>query len=65
VLSPVPELPRIPHLLQMLYLFFAGHPMSVTGALITLSDSILYPFYAGAPRVEGCLHSRISKSVDC
>ncbi|MGE5802712.1 MAG: cytochrome c oxidase assembly protein [Gemmatimonadota bacterium] len=51
VLSPVPELPRIPHLLQMLYLFLLGIPMSVTGALITLSDRVLYPFYAAAPRV--------------
>jgi cytochrome c oxidase assembly factor CtaG len=25
--------------------------MSITGALITLSDSVLYPFYAAAPRV--------------
>jgi putative membrane protein len=53
VLSPVPELPRIPHLLQMLYLFLLGIPMSVTGALITLSGSVLYPFYATAPRVGG------------
>ena len=51
VLSPVPELPRIPHLLQMLYLFLLGIPMSITGALITLSGSVLYPFYAAAPRV--------------
>ena len=53
VLSPVPELPRIPHLLQMLYLFLLGIPMSITGALITLSNSVLYPFYAAAPRVAG------------
>ncbi|SRR6266480_1915589 len=53
VLSPVPELPRIPHLLQLLYLFLLGIPMSVTGALISLSDSVLYPFYAAAPRVWG------------
>jgi putative membrane protein len=53
VLSPVPELPRAPHLVQMLYLFLLGIPMSVTGALITLSDSVLYPFYATAPRVGG------------
>lgn len=52
-LSPVPELPRIPHLVQMLYFFLLGIPMSVTGALITLSDSVLYPFYAAAPRVAG------------
>ena len=53
VLSPVPELPRAQHLVQMLYLFLLGIPMSVTGALITLSDSVLYPFYATAPRVSG------------
>ncbi|HYU28517.1 MAG TPA: cytochrome c oxidase assembly protein [Gemmatimonadales bacterium] len=53
VLSPVPELPRIPHLLQLLYLFLLGIPMSVTGALISLSDSVLYPFYAAGPRVWG------------
>ena len=53
VLSPVPELPRAQHLVQMLYLFLLGIPMSVTGALITLSGSALYPFYAGAPRVWG------------
>ena len=53
VLSPVPELPRMRHLLQMLYLFLLGIPMSITGALITLSDRVLYPFYAAAPRVGG------------
>jgi putative membrane protein len=51
VLSPVPELPRLPYAGQMLYLFILGIPMSVTGALITLSDTVLYPFYAAAPRV--------------
>jgi putative membrane protein len=53
VLSPVPELPRLPHLLQMLYLFLLGIPMAITGALIALSDRVLYPFYAAAPRVGG------------
>ena len=54
VLSPVPELPRLPHLLQMVYLFLLGIPMSITGALISLSDRVLYPFYASAPvRVGG------------
>jgi putative membrane protein len=51
ILSPVPELARIAHPAQMLYLFLLGIPMSVTGALITLSDRALYPFYAAAPRV--------------
>ena len=53
VLSPIPELPRAQHLVQLLYLFLLGIPMSVTGALITLSGSVLYPFYATAPRVGG------------
>jgi putative membrane protein len=53
VLSPVPEVPRLPYPGQMLYLFLLGIPMSMTGALITLADRVLYPFYAAAPRVWG------------
>jgi putative membrane protein len=53
ILSPVPELPRLPYPGQMLYVFLLGIPMSVTGALITLSDRVLYPFYAAAPRIWG------------
>ena len=49
VLSPVPEVPRLPYAGQMLYLFALGIPMSVTGALITLSERVLYPFYEAAP----------------
>jgi putative membrane protein len=49
VLSPVPELPRLPYPGQMLYLFLLGIPMSITGALITLSARVLYPYYADAP----------------
>ncbi len=51
VMSPLPELPRLPPPAQMLYLFLAGVPMSLVAALITLSDELLYPFYAEAPRV--------------
>jgi putative membrane protein len=53
VLSPLPEVPRLPYPGQMVYLFLLGMPMSVTGALISLSDRVLYPFYAAAPRVWG------------
>src|SRR2546425_11729160 len=28
-------------------------PMSLAGALITLSERVLYPFYAAAPRIWG------------
>jgi len=53
VLSPLPELPRLPPLGQMLYLSLAGVPMVLVAALITLADEVLYPFYAEAPRVWG------------
>ena len=53
ILSPVPELPRASYPAQMLYLFLLGIPMSIVGALITLADGVLYPFYAAAPRVWG------------
>ncbi len=53
VLSPVPELPRASYLTQLLYLFVLGLPMSLVGAMITLADGVLYPFYVTAPRVFG------------
>jgi putative membrane protein len=53
VLSPVPELPRASYPTQLIYLFALGLPMSLAGALITLSEGVLYPFYAAAPRVWG------------
>lgn len=53
VLSPLPELPRASYPGQLLYLFLLGIPMSVVGAMITLADAPLYPFYVAAPRVMG------------
>lgn len=49
VLSPVSELQRAAYPTQLLYLFVLGLPMSLAGALITLADGVLYPFYAAAP----------------
>jgi len=63
VLSPVPELPRIPYPGQMLYLFLLGLPMSITGALITLSDTVLYPFYAEAPRLASGLDALADQQI--
>jgi putative membrane protein len=51
VLSPSPELPRAPYPLQMLYLFVVGLPMVVVSIFITMADSVLYRYYATAPRV--------------
>lgn len=53
VLSPVPELPRASYPGQLLYLFLLGIPMSIVGAMITLANDPLYPFYVAAPRVWG------------
>ena len=53
VMSPLPELPRLPYGLGMLYLFLVGIPMQVVAALITTSDQVLYPWYSVAPRTWG------------
>ena len=50
VISPIPELPRLGYGLGMLYLFLVGIPMQLVAAMITLTDSVLYPWYAAAPR---------------
>ena len=53
ILSPVPELPRASYPTQLVFLFLLGLPMSLAGAMITLAQTVLYPFYATAPRVWG------------
>jgi putative membrane protein len=44
---------RINEPAQMLYLFLLGVPMQIVAAVITLSDQVLYPWYATAPRTWG------------
>jgi len=52
VVNPVPELERIPTgPLLMMYVFAFGIPSTIVSALITLSDSVFYPWYEVAPRV--------------
>ena len=53
ILSPLPELPRLPYPLQMLYLFLMSIPMSIVAVYIAYADAVLYPAYATAPRVWG------------
>jgi putative membrane protein len=55
VLSPFPELPRAAYPVQLLYLFVVGLPMVVVAIFITMADGMLYPYYAGAPRVWSAL----------
>jgi putative membrane protein len=51
VLSPLDELPRAPYPIQMLYLFVVGLPMVMVAIFISMADSLLYPYYAAAPRI--------------
>src|SRR5918912_2705269 len=51
LLSPLPELPRLPYALQMLYVIAQTIPGALVGAFVTLADSVLYRTYALAPRV--------------
>lgn len=55
VLGPLPEFPRLPYGVQVLYLFFESLPPTVLGALIALAERPLYPTYWAAPRVFGVL----------
>lgn len=51
VLSPVPEIPRLSYPLQMLYLFVQSLLPGTISAVLTFSDSAIYPTYVGAARV--------------
>jgi putative membrane protein len=51
VMSPLPELPRIPGPVQMLYLFILGVPMMLVAVIIAFSDTHFYTWYAQAPRI--------------
>jgi putative membrane protein len=51
VLSPVALIPRAAYPLQLLYLFVVGLPMVMVAIFIAMAETLLYPFYAAAPRV--------------
>jgi putative membrane protein len=51
LLSQLPELPRLAYPGQMLYSFLMSIPMSIVAIYIAMSDHVLYPAYAAAPRV--------------
>jgi putative membrane protein len=53
VMSPSAEVPRTSPGMAMLYLFLVGIPMQVVAAMISLSGSVLYRWYAEAPRTWG------------
>jgi putative membrane protein len=53
LMSPLPELPRLPYPMQMLYCFLMTIPMSIIAIFITYADEVLFPAYASAPRIWG------------
>jgi putative membrane protein len=53
ILSPSPELPRLPYPLQMVYLFLQTIPGGMVGGTIVNAREPLYQFYVDAPRVIG------------
>src|ERR1700722_1596418 len=53
ILSPLPELPRLSYPAQILYLFLLMIPMTAVAAPITLSYSVVYPWYLEGPHPWG------------
>lgn len=51
VASPLVEFPRLSPLGQMFYLFVAGVSQIAVFSIITYADSVMYQFYADAPRI--------------
>ena len=53
ILSPLPELPALNYPLRMIYVFGQTFSGFIVGSFITNSPTLLYPFYASAPRTWG------------
>jgi putative membrane protein len=53
VLSPLPELPRLPAPAQILYLFAQALPATLLGGFIVFATEPLMPTYAAAPAIFG------------
>ncbi len=51
ILNPLESLPRLTYAAQIVYLFLAGVPSTILGAVIIFAPGILYPTYALAPRI--------------
>src|SRR5262249_15891484 len=49
LMSPRPQLPRLAHAGQMLYLYLLLIPMAAVSAPIALGTTVIYPWYAEGP----------------
>jgi putative membrane protein len=63
VLSPLGDLPRAAYPVQLLYLFVVGLPMVMVAVFIAMAEGLLYPFYAGAPRIWEWLTPRADQHL--
>lgn len=59
ICSPLKELPRLTESVQMFYIFLIGVSQIAVFGVITFAESVMYDFYAQAPRMWG-----ISAKVD-
>jgi putative membrane protein len=53
ILSPLPEYPRLPYPVQIMYLFLLMIPMTAVAAPITMAQSVVYTFYVVEPHPLG------------
>ncbi|MEW6154948.1 MAG: cytochrome c oxidase assembly protein [Actinomycetota bacterium] len=53
VVSPLPEVPRLPPLMQMLYLFLQTIVPTVPASFLTFGEGLLYKVYGEFPRLWG------------
>lgn len=53
ICSPLPELPRLSDGAQMFFIFLVGVSQIAVFGIITFAESIMYQFYARAPRLWG------------
>jgi putative membrane protein len=53
VLSPLPEIPRLPWLPRMIFLFLQSIVPTVPASFLTFGDSPLYKFYEDLPHIWG------------
>jgi putative membrane protein len=53
LLSPLPEYPRMPYPIQIMYLFLLMIPMTAVAAPVTMAETVLYMFYRVEPHPFG------------
>jgi len=63
ILSPVREVPRLGYGGQMLFIFLTALMQIVVFGIITFSDSVLYEFYAKAPRIWAILDAHSDQQL--